>query len=292
MVEELSIEQQDVTLCCQYLEVSRSGYYAWLNRPPSERATENERIAQQIKQHWEDSRKTYGLPRLQRKLKDEGINIGKSRIQKIMKKNNIQGAGKKKFKVQTTDSNHELPIAARVFQAENHDQQVTKPNQFWGGDITYIPTEEGFLYVSIFLDLFTRKVVGHSMSDLMLSELVIRSLDMGLNRQGLNQQASDLVAHSDRGCQYAAESFRSKLKAHGITASMSRKGNCYDNAFVESFFRTLKVELVYSRKFRTRAEARSAIFEFIEVWYNRQRMHSSLDYMTPEAYETKHLLAA
>ena len=291
MVEELSYEQRDVTHCCQVLKVSRSGYYAWLNRPASARATENERLALQLKQYWEDSRKTYGLPRLHEKLKQDGLKVGKNRIQKIMKKTNIQGSGRKKFKVMTTDSNHELPIAARVFQAENHDQLVTEPNQYWGGDITYVPTGEGFLYLSVFLDLYTRKIVGHSMSSEMLCNLVINALDMGLNRQGLNKN-TQLVAHSDRGSQYAAEAFRSKLKSHGIQASMSRKGNCYDNAFVESFFRTLKVELVYERKFKTRAEAKAAIFEFIEVWYNRQRIHSSLDYMTPEEYETKHQIAA
>lgn len=291
MVEELSIEQQDVNQCCRILKVSRSGYYAWLNRPLSERAAENIRLAEQIKRHWEESRKTYGLPRLHEKLKNDGINIGKSRVSKIMKSNNIKGAGKKKFKIMTTDSNHELPIAARVFQTENHNIQVTRLNQYWGGDITYIPTAEGFLYVSVFLDLFSRKIVGHSMADTMLSDLVVDALDMGLKRRRLSQRA-DLVTHSDRGSQYAAEAFRTKLKSHGITASMSRKGNCYDNAFVESFFRTLKVELVYERQFKTRAEAKAAIFEFIEVWYNRQRMHSSLDYMTPEEYEFKNKLAA
>ena len=292
MVEELSLEQQDVNHCCKLLNVSRSGYYAWQARPLSAKVNEDNRIAELVKQHWEDSRNTYGLPRLHRKLQNDGEKIGKNRVQKIMKKNNIQGAGRKKFKVMTTDSNHELPIAARVFQTENHGAQVTRPNQYWGGDITYIPTAEGFLYVSIFLDLFTRKVVGHSMADHMLTDIVIAALDMGIKRQCLNQATADLVAHNDRGSQYAAEAFRSKLKSHGITASMSRKGNCYDNAFVESFFRTLKVELVYERQFRTKAEARAAIFEFIEVWYNRQRMHSSLDYMTPEAYEAKHQLAA
>lgn len=291
MVEELTLEQQDTNRCCRVMKVSRSGYYAWLNRPTSVREIESQKLAEQIRHHWEDSRKTYGLPRLHKKLQNDGVAVGKNRIRKIMKKNNIQGAGKKKFKVITTDSNHELPIAARVFQTEKHSEQVTRPNQYWGGDITYIPTAEGFLYVSIFLDLFTRKVVGHSMSDAMLTDIVVNALNMGLKRQGLTSN-TDLVAHNDRGSQYAAEAFRSKLKSHGITASMSRKGNCYDNAFVESFFRTLKVELIYERQFKTKAEAKSAIFEFIEVWYNRQRIHSSLDYMTPEEYEIKHQLAA
>lgn len=208
-----------------------------------------------------------------------------------MRQNKIQGRGRKKFKFMTTDSNHKLPIASRVFKTENHESQVTRLNQYWAGDITYIKTKEGFLYLSVFLDLFSRKVVGHATSDTMTCDLVIESLDMGLKHQGLTT-VTDLTAHSDRGSQYAAEQFRDKLSAHKITASMSRKGNCYDNAFVESFFRTLKVALIYENKFKTKAEARAAIFEFIEVWYNRQRIHSSLDYMTPIEYEAKHQIAA
>jgi transposase InsO family protein len=291
MVEELSFEQQDVNRCCRVLEVSRSGYYDWLKRPISARKTQNQELAKKIKQHWIESRETYGLPRLFQKLKNENINVGKNRVHKIMKENNIFGIAKKKFKVVTTDSNHNLPIAHRVFKTEKHDQIVTGMNKFWGGDITYIPTEEGWLYLSIFLDLFTRKVVGHAMDKTMTTELVIESLNMGLKRQGL-ATASDLTAHSDRGSQYASEDFRLKLAAHKITASMSRKGNCYDNAFVETFFKTLKTELIYRNKFKTRSEAKAAIFEFIEVWYNRQRLHSSLGYLTPEDYEAKQYLTA
>lgn len=291
MVEELSFEQKDVTKCCQTLEVSRSGYYDWLGRPVSNRKLENEKLALELKRHWQDSRETYGLPRLHEKLKKDGHKVGKNRIRKIMKQNNIEGAGKKKFKVVTTDSNHKLPIAERIFKAEDHDDQVTRPNQFWGGDITYIPTEEGWLYLSIFLDLFTRKILGHAMSDTMTTDLVIESLNMSLTRQGL-ATVSELTAHSDRGSQYASDAFTDKLAAHQIKASMSRKGNCYDNAFVETFFRTLKVELIYRTKFKTRAEAKAAIFEFIEVWYNRQRLHSSLGYQTPIEYEQQQLTAA
>lgn len=291
MVEELSFERQDITRCCVVLKVSRSGYYGWLNRPLSDRKLANEKLAIKMKQIWDESRNTYGLPRIMKKLEAENINCGKNRVRKIMKQNNIEGVGKKKFKVVTTDSNHKLPIASRIFKTENHDAQVTKPNQFWAGDITYIPTEEGWLYLSVFLDLFTRKVVGHAMSGTMTTDLVIESLDMGLKRQAL-ASASNLTTHSDRGSQYAAEDYRAKLDAHKITASMSRKGNCYDNAFAETFFRTLKVELVYRTNFKTRAEAKAAIFEFIEVWYNRKRMHSSLGYQTPMEYELQQLTAA
>jgi transposase InsO family protein len=291
MVEELAHEQQDVAHACLILKVSRSGYSEWLGRPPSVRKTEDERLWPKIKQHWEASRKTYGRLRIAEKLKAEGEQIGKNRVSKIMRNNNIQGIGKKKFKPVTTTSDHKLPVAERIFETENAPQQVTRPNQYWGGDITYVPTGEGWLYLAVFLDLFSRKAVGHSMRETMHAEMVISAIDMALKRQGLTN-SEDLVTHSDRGSQYASSEYREKLAAHKITASMSRKGNCYDNAFVESFFRTLKVELIYTRKFKTREEARAAIFEFIEVWYNRQRLHSSLDYMTPEQYEAKQLSAA
>jgi putative transposase len=291
MVEELAFEQRDVNHCCRTLEVSSSGYYAWLKRPLSERKTENERVWKKIKLHWEGSRKTYGRVRITEKLKSEGEVIGKNRVSKIMKENNIQGVGKKKFKPVTTTSNHELPVAERIFKTEVAAEQVTRPNQYWGGDITYIPTEEGWLYLAIVIDLFTRKVVGFSMRESMPSELVIDALDMGLKRQRI-PMVSNLITHTDRGSQYAAEKYTNKLAEYKIEQSMSRKGNCYDNAFVESFFRTLKVELIYTKNFKTREEAKKAIFEFIEVWYNRKRLHSSLDYLTPEQYELKQLTAA
>ena len=291
MVEELAAEQHDVALSCGVLGVSRSGYYDWLKRPLSSRKTEDERLWQKIKKHWEMSRKTYGRLRVTKKLKEEGETVGKNRVEKIMKAHNIQGVGKKKYKPMTTTSSHDLPIAQRIFETENAPTQVTKPNQYWGGDITYIPTAEGWLYLAVFLDLFTRKIVGHCMRETMHAEIVTSAIDMALKRQRL-QSTDKLVTHTDRGSQYASDKYRDKLAAHGVKASMSRKGNCYDNAYVESFFRTLKVELVYGRKFKTREEAKNAIFEFIEVWYNRQRLHSSLDYMTPEYYEAKQLSAA
>ncbi len=291
MVDELSFEQIDIIVSCNALAVSTSGFYAWLKRPLSKRKTEDEVLWQKIKKHWDDSRKTYGRRRITKKLHKDGEVIGKNRVSKIMNTHGIQGVGKKKFKPQTTTSNHKLPVAERVFKTEVADEQVTQPNQYWGGDITYVATEEGWLYLAIVIDLFTRKVVGHSMNESMPSELVVDALDMGLKRQGL-VVVDQLTTHTDQGSQYASYDYLDKLAAHNITASMSRKGNCYDNAFVESFFRTLKVELIYRKKFETREEAKKAIFEFIEVWYNRQRLHSSLDYMTPEEYESKSLTAA
>lgn len=291
MVEEMAFEQQDVVQVCRVLKVSRSGYYDWLRRPPSVRKTEDERIWQKIKKHWETSRKTYGRLRITEKLQSDGEKIGKNRVAKIMNAHGIKGKGKKKFKPMTTDSNHKLPVAERVFQTENAATQVTAVSQYWGGDITYIPTEEGWLYLSVVLDLFTKKVVGHAMRDHMQTELITSSLDLAIKRQGI-VNGKNLVFHSDRGSQYASSDYQDRLKEFNITPSMSRKGNCYDNAMVESFFRTLKVELIYGRKFKTREEAKAAIFEFIEVWYNRQRLHSSLDYATPEQYEFEQISAA
>ena len=291
MVEELRFEKMDISISCDVLDISSSGYYAWLKRPLSKRKQDDERLWKKIKKHWDDSRKTYGRRRITKSLKNDGEVIGKNRVSKIMKNHGIQGVGKKKFKPQTTTSNHDLPVAQRLFKTEVAESQVTRPNQYWGGDITYVGTEEGWLYLAIVIDLFTRKIVGHSMNDSMPCELVISALDMGLKRQGL-AVASNLTTHTDQGSQYAAFDYTQKLRLHGITPSMSRKGNCYDNAFVESFFRTLKVELVNREKFKTRQEAQQKIFEFIEVWYNRQRLHSSLDYMTPEQYELKSLTAA
>lgn len=291
MVRELSLEQQDILKCCIVLKVSRSGYYDWLDRPVSDRKIANEKLTLKINKIWSDSRESYGLPRIVEKLKSENIIAGKNRVQKIMKLNNIEGAGRRKFKVQTTDSNHNLPIADRVFKTEQHAELVTEPNQFWGGDITYIKTDEGWLYLSVYLDLFSRKIVGYAMDKNMTVDLVLESLNMSLRRQDITVK-NNLTAHTDRGSQYASLEYRKKLAAHDITASMSRRGNCYDNAFVETFFRTLKVELIYRRRFKTRAEAKIAIFEFIEVWYNKQRLHSSLGYQTPMSYEQQTLNAA
>ncbi len=291
MVEELKSELQDVKHSCLVLGISTSGFYAWLNRPLSVRKTEDERIWQKIKLHWEKSRGAYGRVRLTKRLKAEGEVIGKNRVEKIMKLKGIQGKGKKKFKPQTTTSNHDLPVAQRIFKTDEFREQVSRPNQFWGGDITYVPTNEGWLYLAIILDLYTRKVVGYAMKETMHATLVSEAMQAAIGRQDIKSK-HQLVVHTDRGSQYASDEYLTLLASTNITSSMSRKGNCYDNAMVESFFRTLKVEMIYDQNFRTRSEAATAIFEFIEVWYNRQRIHSSLDYQTPTEYEAKQLTAA
>jgi transposase InsO family protein len=286
----MASENIEVILICEVLRVSRSGYYSWLKRPISERKSENDKLTLEIRKIHKQSRETYGAPRIQAKLRNEGKRHGKARIARIMKREGLQGVAKKKYRVKTTDSEHNLPIAERIFQTEIASSQVTRPNQFWASDITYVPTDEGWLYLAVFLDLFTRKAVGFSMAEHLRTELVLNALDMALGRQNL-LEGDELVSHSDRGCQYAAAAYRQRLDELGMTVSHSRRANCYDNAFAESFFHTLKVELVHRRRFKTRKEAMAAIFEYIEVWYNRQRLHSSLGYRTPIDYEHSALAA-
>lgn len=200
-----------------------------------------------------------------------------------MKKAGISGLLKRRYRVRTTNSNHESPIADRIFKTEEVITHPTKPNQVWASDVSYVPTSEGFLYLATYLDLFTRKIVGFSIQDHMRTELIVDALDMALGRQTL--KVGDLIQHSDRGSQYASEIYRQKLNQLGIQASMSRKGNCWDNAFAESFFATLKKELIYRSDYKSKEEAKKSIFEYIEVWYNRSRLHSSIGYKTPVQFE-------
>lgn len=283
MVENLANQGLSVSLTCETLEVSRSGFYAWADRPESHRNQKNLILLDQIKTIHEESRRTYGLPRIQKKLVQIGYCCGKRRISNLMKKAGILGMIKPRFKPMTTDSNHSLPVAERIFKTEETVTHPSRPNECWASDISYIPTDEGFLYLATFLDLCTRKVVGFSMAEHMKTDLIMDALEMALGRQNLS--ITSMVAHSDRGSQYASDQYRLKLKSLGIQISMSRKGNCWDNAFAESFFATLKKELVYKRSFRSKEEAKKAIFEYIEVWYNRNRLHSSIGYTTPIQFE-------
>ena len=283
MVARMRREGISVKLSCRVLELSRSGFYAWRERPESLRAKRNADLIVEMKKIHEESRGTYGLPRIQMKLRQQGQSTGKTRIARLMKVAGISGLIRRRFRVATTDSNHNLPIAERVFQTECPATHPTRPNQVWASDISYIPTGEGFLFLATYLDLFTRKVTGFSLEEHMQTDLLLQALEMGIGRSDLS--SCTLLGHSDRGTQYASESYRRKLSSLGIIASMSRKGNCYDNAFAESFFATLKKELVYRNDFKTKAEAKKAIFEYIEVWYNRSRLHSSLGYRTPVQVE-------
>lgn len=285
-----SQEKVSVRLACRLGGVSPSGYYAWRTRGMSPRSRSDEELKVKVLKLHRDSRGTYGEPRIRAGLRQEGISCGKSRIVRLMKEAGIAGIGRLRFKVATTDSNHALPVAPRLFQTENPQTLPTGPHQIWASDITYIPTDEGWLFLAIFLDVFTRKIVGHAMEDHMRAELVLEALNRALS--GSDLRGGPLTAHSDRGSQYACEAVSERLKLLGIRASMSRKGNCYDNAFAESFFHTLKNELVHRRRYKTRKEAMIEIFDYIEGWYNRRRLHSSLGYQTPNDYEQQSLLAA
>lgn len=275
-------------MACNTLSVSESGYYAWVKRPESAREQDDAVLLTRIRAIYEASDRTYGSPRITQALRTEGFVVNEKRVARVMRENEIISESVKKFKVRTTDSNHDLPIADRIFETENADA-VMAPNQVFVGDITYVATDEGWLFLAIFLDLFTRKIVGFAMQDHMRTELVIEALTMALGRQDV--ASGECLAHTDRGSQYAAAEFRNELAEAGIIASMSRRGNCWDNAHCESFFHSLKTELVYRRDFKTREEAKQAIFKWIETWYNRQRLHSSLGYMTPEQYEKAALAA-
>jgi len=270
--------QFPMRLMCRALEVSRSGYYAWRKRPASRRSMKNRLLLERIKEVHKNSRKTYGSPRVHRQLLAEGERCGRGRVERLMSANGIRAKQKRKF-VATTDSKHDLPVAENILQREFH---VEEPNRVWLSDITYIPTDEGWLYLAGVLDLCSRTAVGWSMGESLETGLVLDALKMAHQRR---RPGNGLIHHSDRGSQYASDDYGNLLKSYGMQMSMSRKGDCWDNAVMESFFGTLKKELVHHRKYRTRAEARQDIFEFIEVFYNRERLHSSLGYMSPAAYE-------
>lgn len=283
-IEGLKGQSANIQLACQTFGVSSSGYYAWKRRGESLRERENQSLKQQIVIIHQQSQGTYGEPRIRAQLKQAtGKSYGRQRVARLMKQAEISGLQKRRFKVKTTDSKHDLPIAERLFQVEQSQSLPKAPNRVWASDISSIQTAEGFLYLAIFLDVFTRKIVGYATADTMKTELVLEALNRALLQQ--KPIGCQLISHSDRGSQYAAESFRQRLKLLQIQPSMSRTGNCYDNAYAESFFHSLKVEWIYRRDFQTRKEAQLAIFEYIETWYNPKRLHSALGYQAPNDYE-------
>lgn len=270
---------------CEVLEVSRSSYYAWVNQhEPSARALENQRLSEEIKMIFIEHKCRYGSRRIRRELMQRGYHVSRKRVCRLMKKQGLFCKTKRKFK-HTTDSNHDLPIAPNVLA---RCFSPAKPDQAYVGDITYIHTQEGWLYLAVVIDLFSRQVVGWSMNKRMEASLVNDALMMAIWKR---KPGKGLVSHSDRGSQYASKSHRDLLKLHHITQSMSRKSNCWDNAVAESFFHTLKTELVHHERFQTREEAKQKIFHYIEVYYNRLRMHSANDYMSPVEYEAAHKAA-
>ena len=271
--------QYKVAWLCEALLVSRSGYYDWVKRRchPGPRQLENTRLRERIKEEFMRSRKTYGSPRLARAL---GCPGRRNRIARLMRLERLFARQRSKYRVATTDSRHGGPIAPNRVRSI----VVKRPNQIWATDATCVLTGQGWLYLVAVLDLFSRRVIGWAMSQLLDAPLVISALRMALNQR---RHAHNLIVHSDQGRQFASAAYRQLLAQHGLTASMSRKGNCYDNAFVESFFSTLKYELVYHHRFRSLAEARTAVFDYIETFYNRMRLHSSLAYLSPIKFESQ-----
>ena len=263
---------------CTTLEVSRSGFYAWLKREPSERQKWDARLTELIREIHKNSRGTYGAPRIHRELKARGIKCGLNRVARLMKETGLRSKVAKKFKA-TTNSKHNHPVGPNLL---NQDFTTDSPNTIWISDITYIWTDEGWLYLATTMDLYSRAVVGWSMDSRMKSDLVVNALNMAL---GSREPAAGLIHHSDRGVQYAAKPFQKLLSANGIVCSMSRKGNCYDNAVQESFYHSLKTELVHHEHYRTREQARASIFDYIATFYNRERIHSSIGYMSPLDFE-------
>lgn len=271
---------------CSVLGVSKSGYFEWLGRLPSARTLSNQRLVQKIQEQHQKSRQTYGYRRIYAELKEQGLACSPNRVARLMKTHQIRPKTVRPFKA-TTDSKHTRPLSDNLLNRQFRPQG---PNQRWVGDITFIPTQEGWLYLATVLDLYSRKIIGWSLGHRITAQLVCNGLKMALGNRCL-KRTQQLLWHSDRGSQYAATEYQALLTKHGIQGSMSRKGNCWDNSVAESFFSTLKKELIHHEKYMTRSHAEAQIFEYIEVFYNRQRRHSTLGYLSPVEYEKINLVA-
>ncbi|KNY27904.1 Integrase catalytic region [Pseudobacteroides cellulosolvens ATCC 35603 = DSM 2933] len=263
---------------CQIFNISRSSFYEWLKRPESNRKKNDKELIEIINKIHKESYETYGQKRIKIQLNKEGILCSKRRIKRLMNENGIVSRLKRKFKA-TTNSNHTYPVSPNLL---NQDFTTNRPNEKWVGDITYIPTDEGWLYLASIQDLFSKKVVGWSLGSRITKELAISALNQAMIRE---KPGSSLIFHSDRGCQYAAYEYQDRLRERGIRQSMSRKGNCYDNACAESFFATLKKDIIHGRRFKTREDAKLIIIEYIETFYNFKRIHSTLGNMSPIEFE-------
>ena len=279
-------DRYSVHFLCRLARVSRSGYYEWLGRVESDRAKSNRHLLILIRSSHHESHETYGALRVCRDLNNQGMKCGKNRVARLMRLQGLRSVHRMKYRPQTTQSKHDYAIAPNLV---NQDFGVTGENQKWGCDISYIPTREGFLYLAIVMDFYSRKIVGFKMGESLHAELCTSALERAC---ALRRPPPDLVHHSDRGVQYASDAYRQILKRHDLIQSMSRKGNCYDNAMVESFFHTLKVELVHRKKYQTRKEAQNSIENYITVFYNNKRLHSALGYRSPVEFETIHKSAA
>ena len=269
---------------CQFMKVSRSGYYEWLDSPEVLKTRQDKELTRIITSIFKEGRSTYGTRRIKKKLALQGKTISRRRLSRLMDEAGLVCKTKRKFKA-TTDSKHTKLISPNLLERQFN---VTQANRYWVGDLTYIPTQEGWLYLAVVIDLYSRQVVGWSMSSRMKAELVNKAFLMAIWRRN---PAKGLIWHTDRGSQYASESHRRILGNHCIIQSMSRKGDCWDNAVAESFFHTLKTELIHHCQFKNREEATQAIFDYIEVFYNRVRIHSANDYLSPVDYEVIHKAA-
>jgi len=281
-----SAKQLSVDRLCLLAHVSRSGYYEWCHRGESAGDKANRILLVSIKAAYHESLQSYGAIRIHRELRAQELSCGKNRIARLMRKDGIVSIHRKKYQPQTTQSKHNLGIAENIV---DQNFSAVGVNQKWGGDISYVPTDEGWLYVSVLLDFYARKVVGVATGNNLHADLCCRALKQACI---LRQPPAELIHHSDRGVQYASQMYRDVLDEHRFIQSMSRKGNCYDNAVVESFFHTLKVELTHRKRYRTREEARRDIENYIHCFYNAKRRHSSLDYRSPNEYENMNQLAA
>ena len=276
-----------IALLCRVVGVSRTGYYAWTRRGVSVRTRQDATLTDRIRAVHARSRQTYGAPRIHAELAARGVRVGCKRVARLMRTAQLVGCGRRRRVVRTTVVD---PVARAAPNVVARDFYPAGPNRLWVGDITYVPTDEGWLYVAILLDAYSRRVVGWAMADHLRTDLALEALAMAFGRRRPTPRT--LVHHTDRGCQYTAVRYQAVLAAQQITCSMSRTGNCYDNAMAESFFATLKAELINRARWPTRQAARMAIFDWLEVFYNRQRRHSALGYRSPAAFEAHHAAVA
>lgn len=288
MIDICKKEGISIGFACEYFGKHRSGFYKWLRREEQKSYVKKVHITEQIKTVFDESKGTYGSPRVFSSLKDKGVKISENTVAKYMSELGLDGRLKKKFKVKTTDSDHKGPFASRVVKFEDENTLPEAPGEVLAGDITYLRVQGGFVYLAVVIDIFTREVVGWSMSDSLKKQLVLDALSSAMF---ITSPHAQVIFHSDRGSQYASEAYRKLMKDKNIVPSMSRKGNCYDNCYVESWFGSLKKEWIYRQDLLTKDQMKKSVFEYIEVWYNRNRKHSSIGYVAPQVFRKNYLAA-
>lgn len=272
--------EHPVALMCRSLKVSRSGYYEWRSRPPSVRAQANAVLTEDVRRVYAEHKGRAGAPRITKQLRQEGHCVGKNRVARLMRTEQLRAKAARKYKA-TTNSNHNLPVAPNLLE---QDFSADAPNRKWVSNITYVATDEGWLYLAVVLDLYSRLVVGWAMSERMTAALVCDALQMALWRR---KKPSGVIVHSDRGSQYCSGDYQRLMRDNGLVCSMSKKGDCYDNAAMESWNHSLKVEAIHGERFASREAAKAHVFDYIEAYYNRRRLHSRIGYLSPEAYEAR-----